>query len=117
WRQRQASAALENTSTGSGAHLVHGTVLLFPVGTHSHGTGQQDSLGKVHEVLATVLAPTGRIGKAPRLLAEVPSSPPHHCRYNSVACDGLHWSADPAHMWVSGVPPLARQSRHASCSG
>ena len=36
---------LETPTAGSGAHLVHGTLLLFPAGTSDCGTGNQQAGG------------------------------------------------------------------------
>jgi hypothetical protein len=37
----------KHTAGSSAWHLVHGTFLLFPVGTLDHGTGKQEAVGEV----------------------------------------------------------------------
>jgi hypothetical protein len=47
----------------SAAHPVQGAFVLLPVGTPYHGTPKYDSVGKVQEVLAAILAQSKETGK------------------------------------------------------
>src|SRR5258708_39783620 len=44
-----------STAAQAQVHPVQGTLLLFPVGTISHGTGTQQAIGKVQEVPYRIL--------------------------------------------------------------
>jgi hypothetical protein len=51
-------ARLDNNSGASAAHLVHHTVLLFPMGTMARGTAKQHaSIGEAHVSYRSLLTP------------------------------------------------------------
>src|SRR5215475_10204552 len=74
---RQASSALQHHSGSSAGHLVHDALLLVPVGTTSHGTAKQYSIGTVHSVLPSMLAQGSTIvnGAEVRATAQTHASP------------------------------------------
>src|SRR5258708_9470215 len=63
-------------NSGSSAwHLVQDAFVLFPVETTHHGTPTYDSVGKVQDVLPSILAQGEGPGTSTRLLPNAPQTP------------------------------------------
>src|SRR5260221_7449294 len=77
------------TSGSSAWHLVQDAFVLLPVGTTHHGTPKYDSVGKVQDVLPSILAQGEGPGNATRLRAKATQTRLSAWVRNPAACDGL----------------------------
>jgi hypothetical protein len=93
WTPSRCGVGSSKTTAASGAHLVQGALLLLPAGTTYRGTPKQYSVGKVQDVLLTILAQAGRSGTVPVLRAKATASPPHRLGSTPATCCGLHYQA------------------------
>src|SRR5260221_6837233 len=99
-------------NSGSSAwHLVQDAFVLLPVGTTHHGTPKYDSVGKVPDVLPSLLAQGEGPGTATRLLAKATHTRLSAWVRNPAACDGLVFCQTKAR-----ARPPAPPSRAACCA-
>src|SRR5258708_36262229 len=100
-------------NSGSSAwHLVQDAFVLLPVGTTHHGTPKYDSVGKVQDVLPSILAQGEGPGTATRLLAKATQTRLSAWLTNPAACDGLVFCHHAATQRAAPLRELLA-SRHA----